>query len=180
MVAHASRNPASKKHAPTSLPSPATAETAHAAIRLARPEPTGRRHDTRDAPAPGLSGVQKAVAHAVVDSGGFGVGWCFKSTALLAVEVAFSPRTVDAALAALTANNVGGMFGIYFRQSCPQSYAEVMECDKETFNRFFHAMLEAGHYFAPSAFEAGFVSAAHSNTDIAETIAAADTVFNAW
>ena len=81
---------------------------------------------------------------------------------------------------AFSAQSIGGMFGIYFRQSCPQSYAEVMECDKETFNRFFHAMLEAGHYFAPSAFEAGFVSAAHSNTDIAETIAAADTVFNAW
>ena len=81
---------------------------------------------------------------------------------------------------AFSAQSIGGMFGIYFRQSCPQSYAEVMECDKETFNRFFHAMLEAGHYFAPSAFEAGFVSAAHSNTDIAETIAAADTIFNAW
>jgi glutamate-1-semialdehyde 2,1-aminomutase len=44
---------------------------------------------------------------------------------------------------------------------CPQTYSEVMSCDKDAFNRFFHAMLDAGHYFAPSAFEAGFVSAAH-------------------
>jgi glutamate-1-semialdehyde 2,1-aminomutase len=65
---------------------------------------------------------------------------------------------------------IGGMFGLYFRSECPQSYAEVMECDKEAFNRFFHAMLDAGHYFAPSAFEAGFVSAAHSEADIAATI----------
>ena len=78
---------------------------------------------------------------------------------------------------AFSAQSIGGMFGIYFRRSCPQSYAEVMECDKEAFNRFFHAMLEAGHYFAPSAFEAGFVSAAHSNADIAETIAAAERWF---
>ena len=81
---------------------------------------------------------------------------------------------------AFSAQSVGGMFGIYFRASCPQSYAEVMECDKDAFNRFFHAMLDAGHYLAPSAFEAGFVSAAHSASDIAETIAAADAVFKSW
>ena len=44
------------------------------------------------------------------------------------------------------------MFGLYFRQQPPHSYAEVMDCDKDAFNRFFHAMLAAGHYFAPSAF----------------------------
>ncbi len=76
-----------------------------------------------------------------------------------------------------SAQSVGGMFGLYFRSSCPQSYVEVMACDKEAFNRFFHAMLNAGHYFAPSAFEAGFVSAAHSDADIAETVAAADAAF---
>ena len=76
-----------------------------------------------------------------------------------------------------SAQSVGGMFGLYFRSVCPQSYAEVMECDKEAFNRFFHAMLDAGHYFAPSAFEAGFVSAAHSDDDIAETVAAAEAFF---
>ena len=81
---------------------------------------------------------------------------------------------------AFSAQSIGGMFGIYFRVSCPQNYAEVMECDKEAFNRFFHAMLDAGHYFAPSAFEAGFVSVAHNDADIAETIAAADAIFKAW
>ena len=81
---------------------------------------------------------------------------------------------------AFSAQSVGGMFGIYFRASCPTSYAEVMECDKDAFNRFFHAMLDAGHYLAPSAFEAGFVSAAHGADDIAATIAAAEAVFKSW
>ena len=81
---------------------------------------------------------------------------------------------------AFSAQSVGGMFGLYFRESCPQSYAEVMTCDKEAFNRFFHAMLDAGHYFAPSAFEAGFVSIAHSDDDIAATVAAAEMVFRGW
>ncbi|MCB4359776.1 glutamate-1-semialdehyde 2,1-aminomutase [Quatrionicoccus australiensis] len=78
---------------------------------------------------------------------------------------------------AFSAQNVGGMFGLYFAEKCPGTYDEVLACDKEAFNRFFHAMLEAGHYFAPSAFEAGFVSAAHSDADIAATIAAADAWF---
>lgn len=81
---------------------------------------------------------------------------------------------------AFSAQSVGGMFGIYFRASCPTSYAEVMECDKDAFNRFFHAMLDAGHYLAPSAFEAGFVSAAHSADDIAATVAAAEAIFESW
>ncbi len=76
-----------------------------------------------------------------------------------------------------SAQAVGGMFGLYFRDAVPTSYAEVMECDKEAFNRFFHAMLEKGVYFAPSAFEAGFVSAAHSDADLAATCAAAGEVF---
>ena len=79
-----------------------------------------------------------------------------------------------------SAQSIGGMFGIYFRAGCPQSYAEVMQSDQAGFRRFFHAMLAAGHYFAPSAFEAGFVSAAHSADDIAKTIAAADVVFRTW
>ena len=78
---------------------------------------------------------------------------------------------------AFSAQNVGGMFGLYFAEKCPATYDEVLACDKEAFNRFFHAMLDAGHYFAPSAFEAGFVSAAHSDADIAATIAAADAWF---
>ncbi|MBI5792839.1 MAG: glutamate-1-semialdehyde 2,1-aminomutase [Rhodocyclales bacterium] len=78
-----------------------------------------------------------------------------------------------------SAQSVGGMFGVYFAAAPPTSYAEVMACDKEAFNRFFHAMLDAGVYLAPSAFEAGFVSAAHSEADIAATVAAADAIFAA-
>ena len=81
---------------------------------------------------------------------------------------------------AFSAQSVGGMFGLYFRSNCPHNYAEIMECDKAAFNRFFHAMLAAGHYFAPSAFEAGFVSAAHSEADIADTVSAAEAIFKFW
>ena len=75
------------------------------------------------------------------------------------------------------AQAIGGMFGLYFSAKPPTSYAEVMQCDKSAFNRFFHAMLEAGVYFAPSAFEAGFVSTAHSDADIQFTLDAAQRVF---
>ena len=78
-----------------------------------------------------------------------------------------------------SAQSVGGMFGLYFAATPPTSYAEVMKADKDAFNRFFHAMLEKGVYLAPSAFEAGFVSAAHSDADIAATVAAADAIFAA-
>jgi glutamate-1-semialdehyde 2,1-aminomutase len=74
---------------------------------------------------------------------------------------------------AFSAAAVGGMFGLYFRPTPPSSYAEVMQCDVQAFNRFFHAMLDAGIYFAPSAFEAGFVSAAHGDAEVAATVAAA-------
>jgi len=79
-----------------------------------------------------------------------------------------------------SAQSIGGMFGIYFRSTCPHTYAEVMQSAQQDFRRFFHAMLAAGHYFAPSAFEAGFVSAAHSADDVAATVAAAAEVFRAW
>ena len=75
------------------------------------------------------------------------------------------------------ANSVGGMFGLYFAKALPQDYRQMMACDKERFNAFFHAMLEDGVYLAPSAFEAGFVSAAHSDAVIDETIAAARRAF---
>ena len=77
------------------------------------------------------------------------------------------------------AQSIGGMFGLYFSHSIPTSYTEVMACDKNAFNRFFHAMLSKGIYLAPSAFEAGFVSAAHTEADIAQTIAVADAIFAA-
>lgn len=76
-----------------------------------------------------------------------------------------------------SAQSVGGMFGLYFSEHCPNSFAEVMQCDKTAFNRFFHGMLEHGIYLAPSAFEAGFVSIAHSEADINQTIEAARQVF---
>jgi glutamate-1-semialdehyde 2,1-aminomutase len=75
------------------------------------------------------------------------------------------------------ADSVGGMFGLYFRATPPTSYAEVMQSDKDGFNRFYHLMLLEGIYLAPSAFEAGFVSAAHSDADIDATIAAAARCF---
>jgi glutamate-1-semialdehyde 2,1-aminomutase len=78
-----------------------------------------------------------------------------------------------------SAQSVGGMFGIYFAKRVPTSFAEVMACDKEAFNRFFHRMLDAGVYLAPSAYEAGFVSAAHSAADIERTIALAAEAFTA-
>jgi glutamate-1-semialdehyde 2,1-aminomutase len=75
------------------------------------------------------------------------------------------------------ADSVGGMFGLYFAATPPTRFNEVMKMDKDAFNRFFHAMLDRGIYLAPSAFEAGFVSAAHSDADIDATIEAAREVF---
>jgi glutamate-1-semialdehyde 2,1-aminomutase len=79
-----------------------------------------------------------------------------------------------------SAQSVGGMFGLYFSAEVPQSYADVMQSDKEAFNRFFHAMLDEGVYLAPSAFEAGFVSAAHGDREIDLSIAAAEKIFASW
>ena len=76
-----------------------------------------------------------------------------------------------------SAASVGGMFGIFFRATPPASFAEAMQCDTETFNRFFHAMLAAGFYLAPSAFEAGFVSSAHGEAEVGRTVGAAKKVF---
>lgn len=73
---------------------------------------------------------------------------------------------------------VGGMFGLFFtEQSAVTHFQEVMKCDAAKFNRFFHLMLEQGIYLAPSAFEAGFMSLAHSDADIDRTLAAADIAF---
>ena len=76
-----------------------------------------------------------------------------------------------------SAQSVGGMFGLYFMDSNPTSYAEIMRADKNAFNKFFHSMLDSGIYLGPSAFEAGFVSAAHSDDDIAQTVQAAEQAF---
>jgi glutamate-1-semialdehyde 2,1-aminomutase len=78
---------------------------------------------------------------------------------------------------AFSAQSIGSMFGLYFRAAPPASFTEVMQCDKDKFNRFFHAMLERGVYLAPSAYEAGFVSAAHGAAEVAETLKAAQEAF---
>ena len=78
----------------------------------------------------------------------------------------------------LATNHVCGMFGIFFTGAEQvTSYAEATACDVERFKRFFHGMLAEGVYLAPSAFEAGFVSAAHTDADIDATVAAAGRVF---
>lgn len=78
---------------------------------------------------------------------------------------------------AFTTNRLGGMFGFFFSADGPiRAYRQVTACDGERFKRFFHGMLDSGVYLAPSAFEAGFVSAAHSGDDIEATVAAARQV----
>lgn len=78
----------------------------------------------------------------------------------------------------LVVNHVGGMFGIFFTDAGSVTcYQDVMACDVERFKRFFHMMLDEGVYLAPSAFEAGFMSVAHSMEDINNTIDAARRVF---
>lgn len=88
-------------------------------------------------------------------------------------------QAADDAGVTFNAQSVGGMFGLYFSKTCPTSFEEVMQSDKDAFNKFFHSMLDSGIYLGPSAFEAGFVSAAHSNADIAFTINAAKKAFAA-
>ncbi|MCE2949763.1 MAG: glutamate-1-semialdehyde 2,1-aminomutase [bacterium] len=74
---------------------------------------------------------------------------------------------------ALSAQSVGGMFGLYFSETPPQDFAQVMACDSVRFNAFFHRMLDHGVYLAPSAYEAGFVSIAHGAEEVAATATAA-------
>ncbi|WP_296243085.1 MULTISPECIES: glutamate-1-semialdehyde 2,1-aminomutase [unclassified Psychrobacter] len=81
----------------------------------------------------------------------------------------------------LRTNKLGGMFGMFFVKdavtSVPQNFDDVTECDMKVFNTFFHGMLERGIYLAPSAYEAGFMSIKHSDTDIDASIKAADEIF---
>ena len=73
----------------------------------------------------------------------------------------------------------GGMFGFFLLADLPRTYSQVMKTDGPTFNKLFHGLLDRGIYIAPALYEAGFVSAAHSAQDIAETVAAASEVFRA-
>jgi glutamate-1-semialdehyde 2,1-aminomutase len=117
--------------------------------------------------AAGLATLQATEAPGFYDS-------LARTTRMLTDGLAAAARKQGVVFAAQA---VGGMFGLYFAAAVPDSYAQVMACDKERFNRFFHAMLDAGVYFAPSAYEAGFVSAAHTERDIAATLDAAAEAF---
>ena len=78
---------------------------------------------------------------------------------------------------AIPASRAPGMFGLYFREGPVETFEEAKASDTARFNRFFHAMLGRGVYLAPSAFEAGFVSSAHGDAEIAHTIEAARASF---
>jgi glutamate-1-semialdehyde 2,1-aminomutase len=105
-------------------------------------------------------------------------GFHQRLSAMTDVLVAELRSAADGAGVALTTNHVCGMFGFFFTgERDVDSYAKVMACDVERFKRFFHGMLAEGVYLAPSAFEAGFLSAAHSAADIEATVAAAARVF---
>ena len=86
-------------------------------------------------------------------------------------------REARAAGVPFSGGSLGGMFGMFFRAQLPTTFAEVMQSDREAFNRFFHAMLERGVYLAPSAFEAGFVSSAHGAAELEATLGAARAAF---
>ena len=84
----------------------------------------------------------------------------------------------EAAGIAMTSNHVGTMFGVFFSdEKTITNYQQVMACDTDRFNRFFHGMLQEGVYLAPASYEAGFLSAAHSDQDINDTLDAAERVF---
>ncbi len=85
----------------------------------------------------------------------------------------------QAAGVTLTTDSQGGMFGFFFADTLPQHYQAVMARGTDTFNRFFHLMLDQGVYLAPAMYEAGFVSAAHIQADIDEAVAAAAQAFRA-
>ncbi len=100
-----------------------------------------------------------------------------KKTAALIDGLTLAAKQAGVALAT---NQVCGMFGLFFTDAARvESYADAMRCDTEAFKRFFHAMLKEGVYLAPSAFEAGFISAAHETADIEATTAAARRAFAA-
>jgi len=83
----------------------------------------------------------------------------------------------DAASVPFSVDSEGGMFGFFLFDALPQNYAKVMTTDNKRFNTLFHGMLDRGVYFAPALYEAGFMSAAHSDADIAATVSAAEDIF---
>ncbi len=106
---------------------------------------------------------------------GFFDGLAASTTTLLeGLRSAASAESVD-----FCADSEGGMFGFFLLPQLPQNYSQVMKTDGSMFNRLFHGLLDRGVYIAPALYEAGFVSSAHSEADVAETIAAAREVFRA-
>lgn len=105
-------------------------------------------------------------------------GFYEKLTAQTAKLMEGMKQAAQKAGVTFSAQSVGGMFGLYFSASNPTSYAEMLLADKTAFNKFFHSMLDSGIYLGPSAFEAGFVSAAHTDADIEHTVQAATTAFS--
>jgi glutamate-1-semialdehyde 2,1-aminomutase len=79
----------------------------------------------------------------------------------------------------MTVDSEGGLFGFFFTDVLPHDYTSAVAVDKERFNRFFHAMLDGGVYFAPALYEAGFVSSAHGTAEIDHTLNAASIAFAA-
>jgi glutamate-1-semialdehyde 2,1-aminomutase len=127
-----------------------------------------------------LSGNPVAVAAglatlALVEAPGFQSGVEATAKALVA-GLAAEAKTAGVVF---SAQSIGSMFGLYFRPQPPTSFAEVMQCDRDRFNRFFHEMLARGVYLAPSAYEAGFVSAAHGAAEVEATLTAARAAFAA-
>jgi glutamate-1-semialdehyde 2,1-aminomutase len=109
----------------------------------------------------------------VISQPGFYTDLFAKTTQLTSgLEAAASQADID-----FSTDAEGGMFGFFMMKNRPQNYPAVMTTDGAKFNKFFHGMLERGHYFAPALYEAGFVSSAHTEADIAATIAAAAAVF---
>ena len=88
-------------------------------------------------------------------------------------------QAAKAAGVAFSADCEGGMFGFFLFKELPQNYATVMTTDSRRFNTLFHGLLDGGVYIAPALYEAGFVSSAHTDDDIAETVAAASAIFKA-
>jgi len=127
-----------------------------------------------------LSGNPVAVAAglatlALVEAPGFQQGIEATAKALVSGLAAEAKK----AGVVFSAQSIGSMFGLYFRAAPPTSFAEVMQCDQERFNRFFHELLARGVYLAPSAYEAGFVSAAHGAAEVEATLTAARAAFAA-
>jgi glutamate-1-semialdehyde 2,1-aminomutase len=127
-----------------------------------------------------LSGNPVAMAAGIATLEGIGAPGFHRRLAELTTQLVEGlTHEARAAGISFSTNHVCGMFGLFFTDKAPVRYfREVMSCDVERFKRFFHSMLEQSIYLAPSAFEAGFISAAHTTQDLDATFAAARRAFH--